>query len=439
MDLTSSSEPDEVLEVAFATTNMLGHLMPLLPYIRECWERGHTVTIFVPNEEKYKTAIHGYGLKGDSRVNKVNIIEYEAIIEHPNRIYHMLTQGGPMTVPMYEKVVSYYEDKIGPHVMVADFFASGAVDAADALCVPVVTVFPNPQGLTSLVHPKLRTLMDIPGELFACVGEGVLARLLCLVRNWERARRTVGRGGAKVDLPPLREQDIYPCLSMRRPMIALSGLGLEYPFPQSPLLKYTGPCPPSSFPALSVCEGLAEWMAAQKDTVVYVAFGTMNEFRGPAAVALYEQLCALILNSDNVSVLWSLPHDQQGCLPVRVRNDKGANNNRLRIEAFVPQYAVLSESKVGVFVTHCGANSTYEALLTQTPMVCVPTGKDQGFGLGLGLRWLLMETPMVCVPTGKDQPANAARVRVRVKVAFNPNPNGLCTYWQRSTGQCCSG
>ena len=45
-------------------------------------------------------------------------------------------------------------------------------------------------------------------------------------------------------LRPLEEQDIYPCETMDRLMIATTGLGFEYSFPHSPLLHMVGPCMP---------------------------------------------------------------------------------------------------------------------------------------------------------------------------------------------------
>mmetsp|Transcript_35459 Transcript_35459/g.110596 ORF Transcript_35459/g.110596 Transcript_35459/m.110596 type:complete len:169 (+) Transcript_35459:1525-2031(+) len=49
----------------------------------------------------------------------------------------------------------------------------------------------------------------------------------------------------------------------------------------------------------------------------------------------------------------------------------------LRIEQFVPQQAVLRLRQVVALVSHCGANSSHEALACGVPMVCVPFYMDQ--------------------------------------------------------------
>jgi UDP:flavonoid glycosyltransferase YjiC (YdhE family) len=37
----------------------------------------------------------------------------------------------------------------------------------------------------------------------------------------------------------------------------------------------------------------------------------------------------------------------------------------MRVEAYVPQYAVLRHDQVKVFVTHCGVNSISESILNE--------------------------------------------------------------------------
>merc|ERR1711924_591744 len=91
-----------------------------------------------------------------------------------------------------------------------------------------------------------------------------------------------------------------------------------------------------------------------------------------------------------VAVLWSLPADQQALID--------GSMLKVRLETFVPQYAVLKHAKVVAFVTHCGSNSVGEAILA--------------------------ETPLVCCPCRGDQPANAARVQsAGIGVVAN---DGIC-------------
>nr|XP_019006455.1 uncharacterized protein I203_00043 [Kwoniella mangroviensis CBS 8507]OCF69916.1 hypothetical protein I203_00043 [Kwoniella mangroviensis CBS 8507] len=45
---------------------------------------------------------------------------------------------------------------------------------------------------------------------------------------------------------------------------------------------------------------------------------------------------------------------------------------------FAPQWDVVNHKATGYFLSHCGSNSTAEAMLAELPMVCMPFAADQG-------------------------------------------------------------
>ncbi|OCF57763.1 hypothetical protein L486_05228 [Kwoniella mangroviensis CBS 10435] len=45
---------------------------------------------------------------------------------------------------------------------------------------------------------------------------------------------------------------------------------------------------------------------------------------------------------------------------------------------FAPQWEVVNHEATGYFLSHCGSNSTAEAMLAELPMVCMPFAADQG-------------------------------------------------------------
>merc|ERR1712032_134507 len=145
-------------------------------------------------------------------------------------------------------------------------------------------------------------------------------------------------------------------------MGGLWGFGFEYPCLHSPLLTYVGPSIPASFAPLT--PDLLTWIEDQTCPVVYVAFGTSHEFTETSC----RRLLAELEGVSGIAVLWSLPAKQQALIPL---------TSSVRLESFVPQYAVLNHQKVSAFVTHCGGNSLCEAILTETPVVCCPGSKDQ--------------------------------------------------------------
>ncbi|KAF5470285.1 hypothetical protein F2P56_010807 [Juglans regia] len=104
-------------------------------------------------------------------------------------------------------------------------------------------------------------------------------------------------------------------------------------------------------------------------SVVYVSFGSM-------AVLEAEQMQEIAwgLRMSNSSFLWVVRASEEAKLPenfVEEMSEKGL------VLQWCPQLEILNHEAVGCFVTHCGWNSTLEALSFGVPMVAVPQWTDQ--------------------------------------------------------------
>jgi pathogen-inducible salicylic acid glucosyltransferase len=112
------------------------------------------------------------------------------------------------------------------------------------------------------------------------------------------------------------------------------------------------------------------WLDAQEArSVLYVSFGSMASLHpdqmGEIAEGLY---------SSGKPFLWVVRATETSKLP------KGfADKARTRglIVPWCPQLEVLSHKSVSCFMTHCGWNSTVEALSAGVPMVAMPNWSDQ--------------------------------------------------------------
>ncbi|KAL7201240.1 hypothetical protein ACSBR1_033031 [Camellia fascicularis] len=104
-------------------------------------------------------------------------------------------------------------------------------------------------------------------------------------------------------------------------------------------------------------------------SVVYVSFGSLAEL----GVDQMEEL-AWGLGDSNYHFLWVVGSKEEAKLPkdfVRETSEKGL------VVSWCPQLQVLAHKAVGCFVTHCGWNSTLEALSLGVPMVAMPQWTDQ--------------------------------------------------------------
>ena len=108
-----------------------------------------------------------------------------------------------------------------------------------------------------------------------------------------------------------------------------------------------------------------------KDTVsvVYVSFGSLASL----GEEQMEEL-AWGLKRSNSQFLWVVRELEKKKLPsnfVEETSEKGL------VVSWCPQLEVLAHKAVGCFMTHCGWNSTLEALSLGVPMVAMPQWTDQ--------------------------------------------------------------
>ena len=346
------------MNIAYSFTSGMGHLKYLIPFMSESVSRGHKVTIFCSDDPKYKKELENEGLHG------INVVGIDLGENSFPGVFEIVNAGGPLGLTssgLFEPMMSYYnrEENDLPNIIVADFFATAAIDVADSLDVPAIVTFPNPLSMLGLPPPKERKFRDKAVYcLSTYLGEPSLRGLIRYFRNKERKRRK---------LPKLPEQDVYPCAKQTRHMISTTGLGLEYDIERSELLHFVGPSPPKNPQPIS--NELNEWIEKQTKPIIYVSFGSFFELDKKAINHLVTELLSV---SDKISILWSLPADQQ------TRIDPSFEiPDSLRFESWVPQWSILAHAKVVAFVTHNGSNSTYESILNCVPMICCPRGADQ--------------------------------------------------------------
>ncbi|XP_023924982.2 mogroside IE synthase [Quercus suber] len=106
-----------------------------------------------------------------------------------------------------------------------------------------------------------------------------------------------------------------------------------------------------------------------KGSVVYVSFGSLAALNAEQMEEL-----AWGLRMSNSYFLWVVRASEEAKLPknfVEETSEKGF------VVHWCPQLEVLTHEAVGCFVTHCGWNSTLEALSLGVPMVAVPQWTDQ--------------------------------------------------------------
>ncbi|XP_051134137.1 UDP-glycosyltransferase 74E2-like [Andrographis paniculata] len=114
----------------------------------------------------------------------------------------------------------------------------------------------------------------------------------------------------------------------------------------------------------------ADWLNAKSPkSVVYISFGSMAQI---SAVQL-EQIADGLIESGS-TFLWVVREPEHRFL-LRTRLDRGAAEGML--VPWCNQVEVLMHESVGCFLTHCGWNSTLEAISFGVPVVAMPQWSDQ--------------------------------------------------------------
>jgi len=117
-------------------------------------------------------------------------------------------------------------------------------------------------------------------------------------------------------------------------------------------------------------DGCKEWLDSKETgSVVYVSYGSM--------AALGEEQMAEIawgLKRSGCYFLWVVRESEKKKLPSNFAEE---SSEKGLIVTWSQQLEVLAHKSVGCFMTHCGWNSTLEALSLGVPMVAMPQWTDQ--------------------------------------------------------------
>lgn len=126
-------------------------------------------------------------------------------------------------------------------------------------------------------------------------------------------------------------------------------------------------------------DGVLSWLdTCRDDEVVYVSFGTQAMLAGRQM-----EVVAEALERSGVRFIWSMRdpimtrhlEGDYGMVPLGFE-DRVAGRG-IVIKGWAPQVLILRHQAVGVFLTHCGWNSTIEGIMAGVELLAWPMGADQ--------------------------------------------------------------
>ncbi|KAL5703452.1 4-alpha-glucanotransferase [Ranunculus cassubicifolius] len=113
-----------------------------------------------------------------------------------------------------------------------------------------------------------------------------------------------------------------------------------------------------------------KWLNGKKSgSVLYISFGSMAEL---GKEQMEEIICGI--KESNKEFMWVVRETEQSKLPAGFAEEM---INKGLLVPWCSQLEVLAHDSIGCFLTHCGWNSTLEALSLGVPMVAMPQIWDQ--------------------------------------------------------------
>lgn len=116
-----------------------------------------------------------------------------------------------------------------------------------------------------------------------------------------------------------------------------------------------------------------DWLDKQRSSsVIYISFGSWVSPIGEGKV----KNLALALEASGRPFLWVLGSTWREGLPIGYL-ERVAIKFQGKVVSWAPQMEVLRHKAVGCYLTHCGWNSTMEAIQCQKRLLCYPVAGDQ--------------------------------------------------------------
>jgi hypothetical protein len=116
-----------------------------------------------------------------------------------------------------------------------------------------------------------------------------------------------------------------------------------------------------------------KWLKNQKvNSVVYISFGS---WVNPIGESNLKNL-ALALEATMMPFIWVLRSTWRQGLPIGFC-ERILKQGRGMVVSWAPQREILQHNSLACFITHCGWNSTLEALQFQKKLLCYPVAGDQ--------------------------------------------------------------
>ncbi|KAF8052055.1 hypothetical protein N665_1619s0008 [Sinapis alba] len=368
-----------------------GHINPLLRLGKFIASKGLLVT-FVTTEEPFGKKMRQANEIQDGSLKPVGLgfLRFEFFVDgfsyddvnNAGLLFTQLEVAGKREI---KNLVKRYEEKKQPvRCLINNAFVPWVCDVAEELQIPSAVLWVQSCACFAVYYYYQNQLVKFPTETELEIDVEVPFMPLVLKHDeipsflhplapfssfadiiLQQIKRLPKTSSVLIDTFEELERDIIDHMSQLCPEVIINPIGPLFMMAKTTSSDIKGDISDS----VNQC---MEWLDSQDpSSVVYISFGTVVHVKQEQI----DEIAHGLLNS-GLSFLWVVRPPMEGLslethvLPPELE-EKGM------IVEWCPQEKVLVHPAVACFLSHCGWNSTVEALSSGVPVVCLPQWGDQ--------------------------------------------------------------
>jgi hypothetical protein len=305
-------------------------------------------------------------------LDTINILTHAGTIIN----YHMVFEG---------LVKLFKQQKVG--LVVCDFLVIACMDAANHMNVTVAGSFPSFGYVGSSHTTYISNRFDISAPTTANLNffqrfNSVIAIPLAMQIHHITVCYKLNALRKQVNVPPLYGNTWK---GLDKSVIFVDTFyGFDAARPLPPLIQPIGPILPESYPPLT--SELKEFFEIH-NRVMYIAFGTIVYLDKGQITSILEGILISLRDGVIDGVIWSLVSTRSDQFPNLIKSPSGSLidpsfifenlHPHIKIMSYTPQYAILKNENTKLFVSHCGIESSFEAMYLGKPILAIPFFGDQ--------------------------------------------------------------
>ncbi|KAJ9057356.1 hypothetical protein DSO57_1023539 [Entomophthora muscae] len=305
----------------------------------------------------------------------------DTLKDMPNFFGELLSSSYDTVYPQLGEVI----DQERPDVVICDFFSIACRDVAEMKGFLLITGFQTVDGLGLMDAPFLTNSMDygsitIDSLSFMERFKEKIINPLNMVYHFMALGNVINKSRAKHGVPPatMPVGDFSTSLNLANKFV-----GFEPAAPLSPNVKLVGPIKSDTYHPLT--PDIAHFLDTHPalftlPLVRKLSLPTLTWRTWWLALCPPLQKAPLMVSSgDLASLFWRIFPSTFTINGTEVSSDNLFSNMHphMRLFAWAPQTAILKHKNTRLFISHGGIESTFEAILSGTPVLCMAFLADQ--------------------------------------------------------------